>query len=220
MITPRPPSRLALRLIISHRYQCIFWKPHKVASTSVMVALGKQCSEHDCVGGVADQSDLSNDRRNLEAFSHLPTGGNHATPGQIRPIAELLWGEELWPSYFKFTIVRNPWERAVSWLDYSRNELGRRVDLESALANTERDYWFDTAGEPLADAYIRYERLDEDYQSICERLDIPHQPLPRLRVGQRDRTVPYWEYYDESSRDLIARAFDREIEYFDYRFGE
>jgi hypothetical protein len=62
-------------LVISHKYRCIFWKPHKVASTSVMVALGKQCGEHDSVGGISGgvETMAANYRRNMWAFSQLQT---------------------------------------------------------------------------------------------------------------------------------------------------
>jgi hypothetical protein len=108
----------------------------------------------------------------------------------------------------------------VSWLDYANHELGRDVGIAQAVENTERAYWFDEDGQPLADSYIRYECLDEDYRALCQRLHIPYQALPRLRVGRRDRSRPYWDYYDDDTRDRVAAAFDREIAYFGYRFGE
>lgn len=187
-----------------------------------MVALGKQCGQHDSVGGISGglEIEVANYRRNMCAFSHLPTHGNHATPGQLRDIVELLWGDQLWDQYFKFTIVRNPWDRAVSWLDYSLHELGQKLAFEHGLENTERPYWFSPAGEPLADFYLRYESLETDYETLCQRLGMAHEALPKLRVGQRDRSKPYWEYYSEDTRDIVARKFDREIDYFSYEFGQ
>ena len=208
-------------MVISHKNRLIFWKPHKVGSTSVMVALGSQCGPQDCVGGMLDQGspDSASSRRNMAAFSHLPTAGNHATPGQLRPIVEALWGRDLWRSYLKVTIIRNPWDRAVSWWDYANNKLGRKIPLSDALHNTERDYWFH-GSEPWADLYLRYEHLADDYAALCNKLGLKPNPLPHLRSGTRDKQRPYWTYFDQVSRDRIARNFALELDHFGYRFGE
>ena len=191
-----------------------------MGSTSVMVALGKLCGAHDSVGAVADQAQSSGSRRNMTAFVHLPTGGNHATPEQIKPITDALWGEALWQQYTRLTIVRNPWARAVSWWDYARNELGQQMAFSEALKNTERPYWFDANGTRQAQIYLRCESLDEDYQKFCTERNLATDPLPRLRRGARDPRKPYWEYFNTEDQQTVADNFALEIATFGYRFGD
>ncbi|MFK8020983.1 MAG: sulfotransferase family 2 domain-containing protein [Pseudomonadales bacterium] len=209
-------------MVISHSHRFIYWKPHKVASTSVMYALSRLCNENDSCGGIAGkvEEDVDNLRRNMTAFSHLQTMGNHAAPEEIRDISDMLWGSALWQSYYKFTIVRNPWDWALSLLDYARNQLGSDINFDDVVKHSQRRYWFSDSDQPLADFYIRYEHLNEDYNSVCQHLQLPGEPLPHFRVGSRDKSRPYWEFYTEANRNLIAQIFAQEIEYFSYQFGE
>ncbi|MEM9532321.1 MAG: hypothetical protein AAGA23_15505 [Pseudomonadota bacterium] len=209
-------------MVLSHTHRFIFWKPHKVGSTSVMVALGSVCGVQDSVGGVADSDDpaLTGLRRNMTAFCHLPTGGNHAAPVDLKMITDALWGEGLWQHYVKVTIVRNPWARAVSWWDYATHRLEQDLPFDQALTNTERPYWFDDQGKALAQVYLRCENLKQDYLKFCGDYDIPTTALPRLRRGQRTPDKPYWEYYNDETRQLIADNFRLEIDHFGYRFGD
>ncbi len=187
-----------------------------------MVALGSLCGKHDSVGAAADlteQFPLSQ-RRNMTAFSHLPTAGNHATPDQIQTVMNALWGPDPWQQYTRLTIVRNPWARAVSWWDYARNQLGAELDFEQCLENTERAYWFDGQGARLATVYLRCEQLDQDYQRFCDEHALPWHPLPRLRRGTRDHRKPYWDYFNDQSRQRVADNFALEIDQFGYQFGD
>ena len=61
----------------------------------------------------------------------------------------------------------------------------------------------------------RFERLDEDWARICERLgrDIP---LPELNVSAKSH---YTEYYDDRLREIVARRNAPLIDRFGYRFG-
>lgn len=209
-------------MVISHSRRFIYWKPHKVASTSVMYALSKLCNENDSCGGIAGhvEEKTENYRRNMQAFAHLQTMGNHATPSEIKDICEILWGSELWDRYYKFTVVRNPWDWALSLLDYSQNQLGATLSFTDVIERSQRRYWFSEDGKPLADFYLHYESLEDDFATVCRTIGAPETPLPHLRIGQRDKSKPYWEHYSDANRALIERAFEMEIDYFGYRFGE
>ncbi len=80
---------------------------------------------------------------------------------------------------------------ALSLLDYSQHQLGQNLDFSDVAERSQRRYWFSDRGEPLADFYIRYENLDEDYAWVCSHLGLPMEPLRRLRVGRRDTGKPY-----------------------------
>lgn len=185
-----------------------------------MVTLGNLCGPHDSVGAVADQAGGSAVRRNMTAFSHLPTAGNHATPDQIKPITSALWGDAVWQQYTRLTIVRNPWARAVSWWDYARHQLGKNLPFRSALENSERPYWFDETGQRQAQVYLRCESLDEDFQRFCIDRNLQSEPLPRLRPGARDPGKPYWDYFNAEDQQTVAENFALEIAEFGYRFGD
>lgn len=94
-------------------------------------------------------------------------------------------------AYFKFSFVRNPWDRIVSeykyrgypaWLDF-KTYLFRHLP-RPGFTDTychivpQCDFLFDAAGTPAADFVGRYESLQADFDTVCARLGIPERPLP------------------------------------------
>jgi hypothetical protein len=61
----------------------------------------------------------------------------------------------------------------------------------------------------------RFERLREDFQTVCERLGFK-ATLPHVN---RSDHAPYTSYYDDRSRVLVAERCAYDIERFGYRFG-
>lgn len=106
------------------------------------------------------------------------------------------------------------------------------------------DFLHDESGRLLVDLVGRYENLQEDFDRVCARLGIPAAPLPRVNRSlearwpdsvrelrkrvrravwshEKRHTFPhYTHYYDDESRALIERMFQRDIETFNYAFGD
>ena len=230
-------------MIISHKHKFIFWKPHKVASSSVLLSLGKHTGPHDVVGQPKNLEGHVGHGKNFKgsvqklAQSQGITLRNHIFPDEIRKIVS----KEVWDNYFKFTIIRNPWEVMVSgyWWNYrhggANNPRGHTPALAPDLKNkkyikmfsqkvrsrhTNCRYYFDNSGIPMANYYIRYSSLQEDYTHVCGILGIPHSELPKLKSSHKKGNKPYWEYFDNDTRDYVATRCTRTIEYFNYEFGK
>lgn len=60
------------------------------------------------------------------------------------------------------------------------------------------------------DSVLRFERLEEDYKRLRERLDMPSSPLPQLNVG---KTIPP---LTRAHRNLVERLLPNEFEVFGY----
>jgi hypothetical protein len=134
--------------------------------------------------------------------------------------------------YFKFSVVRNPWDRLVSEYEYilSRPEHGRhaRVARQGGFEGFVRmqiprkdayqaNMLCDGSGTLLMDFCGRFESLDEDWRTICSRLDIPHRELPRRNTTRHRH---YRDYYTASLRELVAQHWRRDIALFGYTFAD
>jgi hypothetical protein len=93
------------------------------------------------------------------------------------------------PDYFRFSVVRNPWDRFVSGWLYCAST--RDAPLRSLLRNLpkiendyrhitrlQRDILFDHSGYLVVEKLMRYEILQEDFDHVC-RLVEPCEPLAR-----------------------------------------
>ena len=144
--------------------------------------------------------------------------------------AQRLMEPQRYLAYFKFAIVRNPWERLLSEYRYvcstpehirhfrvapmSFAEFckfqSRRRDAHQHLAVCNLD------GGCGLDFVGRFETLVDDVNAVCDRLGIALLAMPHLN---RSRADDYADVYDESLRRFVEQAWRRDIELFDYRFG-
>ena len=236
-------------MIISHKYKFIFIKPNKVGGTSVQANLVEQCGEEDVFTKIADYSSYKDhdyydiESQNAEGFQ------GHATPSEIKKgIAK-----DIWDTYTKITIVRNPWDLAVSsyyWEKAIREERRKKKRGIKALLKPSKllrilkrfekkesdeferfvlsfpaehlntPFYLDSKGKPIADLYIRYENLEEDYKKLCNQLGIPHKKLPRLKTKTRKDKSHYSRFYNEKTKKIVEDMFKNQIEYFGYCFEE
>lgn len=102
--------------------------------------------------------------------------------------------------FFKFSFVRNPWARMVSFYRYLRfNQIISfddfvRVQFPSLV---ESEYWrvrpqseFTHNNKlPLVDFIGMFERLDEDFEQVCSILNIRFTKLPHLNSSSESQKL-------------------------------
>ncbi len=177
-------------------------------------------------------------------FVHInKTGGSSVEralglPFQHRTAVELreIVGEARWARRFKFTIVRNPWDRAVShyhyrvmtnqtglgehpvpfleWIERVYVDRDRRYYDQPRMFMPQVDWIADQDGSILVDLIGRFESLEQDFARICQR--IGHKAtLPHLKGSTRPS---YPAAYTERGAEIIGQAFARDIAAFGYTF--
>ena len=132
-------------------------------------------------------------------------------------------GEMEFGNLYKFTCVRNPWDRMVSYYftPTQNTSAWDRKKFRKAIFNVlpVADYLrLDKGkGDPFANVnYImRFENLADDFRAVCAALDISPAPLPRYNRSDRGH---YSKYYDDELRELVGARFAAEIERFGYTF--
>ena len=132
-------------------------------------------------------------------------------------------GEMEFGNLYKFTCVRNPWDRMVSYYftptqntsAWDRKKFRKAIVKVLPVADYLR---LDKGkGDPFANVnYImRFENLADDFRAVCAALDISPAPLPRYNRSAREH---YSKYYDDELRELVGARFAAEIERFGYTF--
>ncbi|MFM7077832.1 MAG: sulfotransferase family 2 domain-containing protein [Planctomycetaceae bacterium] len=216
---------------VSHRHRTIFTHIPKTGGTSIEAVLGMHGDRDDV--GVVPYADQVADREHLygRRLQHL----------SAERLREELDDDAAFSSYFKFSVVRNPWDRLVSTCAWSgrkwaRREMLERAEFEAFVRRTHaafaalRDvpgptplhphvvpqvaYLFDAAGRSWMDYVGRTETLEHDWHVIRDRLGVDVDLPTRMKSVHR----PYREYYDAETRALVAEIYARDIEAFGYEF--
>ena len=64
----------------------------------------------------------------------------------------------------------------------------------------------------------KLESLNDDWKYVCEQIDIPFSPIPH--ENRNRNKVDYKDYYSDREKALVERLWKRDIDAFDYRFGD
>jgi hypothetical protein len=225
-------------MIISHSRQFIFIKSAKTAGTSLETALSNFCSGDDVVTPLGDYE-----------FNKDPTGrwqhkamneGNFEQHDWATTIRDKV-APEVWNNYFKFSIARNPWDRAVSlftWKSRNKSKSSSRTGFFQKISNKDdelettrtafkeflasdwetNDRFYVIEDRLCVDFVLRYESLDDDIETLRLRLGLPPLELPRLKSGFRKNSIHYSEYYDDTTRALVGERHRNDLRFFGYRF--
>jgi hypothetical protein len=68
------------------------------------------------------------------------------------------------------------------------------------------------------DHILRHECLQDDYDAMCDDIGIKKSTLPRLKSSQRKVRLPYSDYFNEWTRDLVDPKLEMWVEKFGYSF--
>ena len=79
------------------------------------------------------------------------------------------------------------------------------------------DWISDKKDNILVDFIGRYENFSTDWQHICSKIDFNPD---ELTVTHKTEHSHYSKYYDEETKEIVAKAFQKDIEYFGYKFGD
>jgi len=179
-------------------------------------------------------------------FIHIPkTAGTSMTKifgeafqkhNTAKEVIEII-GKKKWNNAYKFAVVRNPWDKVLSWykfrvkLDQSKMA-SRPISFKDWVACTygeNKDPYYYYRAKPFApqvewlkddegiidlDKIIRFENLKEDFKLVANELGISDE-LPHINKTTKTN---YRDFYDETTKNIIADWFHEDIKVFDYTY--
>ena len=125
-------------------------------------------------------------------------------------------------NYRKFTIIRNPYDKMVSWYFYLKRNLGEDyniVDFNEWIKNPSSFWhaddpisylkpqcdWIDNTVET-----IKFENLKEELNNFFnEKIDLP--------ITNKSNRNHYLEYYNEQSLSIIYNKYKEDFKQFNYK---
>lgn len=209
--------------MISHKHQCIFVHIPRCGGTSI---------EDVIWPNMEDRTDANLWMGFVSKYRNkYQTGGlQHLLARQI----ELEVGSVVFKRYFKFAIIRNPWDKAVSQFSYmkSRKDLREFIGMKdhddfkqylSLIQKTSHVQWLpqhifleSAEGDVLVDFVGRFENFQNDFSAILERLQLRGvNQIPHKNKSCRSH---YRDYYDSEAMEMIREMYAIDIRKFGYVF--
>lgn len=208
-------------LIISHKYKFIFIKTNKTAGTSIEIALSKFCGPEDIITPISPEDENIREKLGYRGPQNYDGFYNHISAKEIKKNID----SEIWKSYFKFCMERNPWDRFVSFYFYT-NRTESRLDINEYVKNDciyklrkmgYENYTID--GTVVVDKVCLYEKLERDLQDIANIVRLPEElELPHAKSKYRKDKRHYRELLNDESKQFIEQYFSEEIHLFNYHF--
>ena len=129
-------------------------------------------------------------------------------------------GKEEYEKYFSFAIVRNPFDRLVSWYLYDNfglNNFDSWIEYFFEKINiSQLDHLMDE-NEKLAVKYIgRFEDLQNDFNNITDKIGIKRIILPHKKKFKLKKN--YKEFYSKSLKSVVEKHLERELNFLKYDF--
>ena len=128
--------------------------------------------------------------------------------------------------YFKFSIVRNPYDKMVShyyWQQSIENNRYRSFDIfvkefhdHKTISNWK---YYSIDNNNIMDKIIKFENLQNDLNDLPININIDISNIFE-KSNIRPANIAYQELYSKASKEMVEEQCYNEIEMFNYKFEE
>lgn len=217
-------------MLVSYSHNFIFFHVTKAAGTSVKNALQQYAQEVEKFK--INRPPKMVDGKLNPLYEMWESFLWHAKAKEVKK--EMT--EDVYNKFYKFAFVRNPWDWQVSYYHFILKEPTHiRYELVSSMSGFEeylewviatknpfpkgatklqKEIITDYDGKLIVDYIGRYETLAQDFDRVCQVLNL-NVSLPHLNSSShRDYRI----YYNDKTKKLVEEYFREDIELFGYTF--
>jgi hypothetical protein len=213
-------------MLVSHRKKFIYTKTIKTGGTSVEAYFEKYCMPegewtftHGRDEYISDWGIIGFRGSREEKLKKKPEWYNHMPASEIKTKI----GDEKWREYYKFCVIRNPYEKVLSaffhfvvrWsgLETERNQLILvfREWVRKGNYNVNDTFAFLINNEICIDYFIMYENLFEGIKHVCDAINVEYieADIPKLKVGFKPPRTSLHDFYDlETAKHVEKKLHD------------
>ncbi len=214
-------------MIISRQRRFIFVHVPKTGGTALALALEARAAKDDILIG-----DTPKARARAGRWKGVKTAGRVWKHSTLSDVVGLVTVDEIMASQ-TVTLVRNPWDRAVSYYHWLRQQgfahpavgLAKALEFNAFLAHPQTRTAFRLwphgaylrlpSGEEKSGLFIRLENYSEEVRPFEAHLGFR---LPLLRANESSRQRDWRPYYTDATAALLAEDCAEDIARFGYRF--
>ena len=214
-------------MIISKARNYVFVHIPKTGGTALTLALEERAAADDII--IGDTPKAQRRKKRLAALTPKGRLWKHSTLADIDGIVS---SAEL-ADMFCVTLVRNPWDRAVSYYHWLRAQtfnhpavtLAKQLEFDPFMRDDSTvagfrnwpasAYMRDARGAERCAKYIRIEQLEEDLASFESHLGFALN-MPFANESKREKD--YRLYYSDSLSEFVADVCQLDIKRFNYKF--
>ena len=223
-------------MLVSHRYKFIYLKNRKVAGSSVESVFQKYCLPEGLEGSYSKFEDVVPSHFSNSGIIAGRLSGYDAAIGwkphsKADDVLKFL-GEDLFYSYFKFSVIRNPFDKMVSkfwWRSEDCSLVEKQNDLKYIRDKFSKfvfnggksmDWKVHTINNnPICDFYIKYEDLNNGVAKCFEKIGLKdNYVVPKFKSKTRLSKFKYQDYYTEDTKEVVEKIYKNEIDFFKYQF--
>lgn len=215
-------------MIFSRGRRYIFVHAPKTGGTSLALMLEAKAMKDDIMLG-----DTPKARKRRGKVKGIETSGRLWKHAMLSDLYGLVTQAEM-EDFFVFTLVRNPWDRMVSyyhWLrmqefDHPAVQVAKAKSFENFVLdpmilrsmelNPFGRYVTDRDGIERGDHFVRLEHFSQDLELV--EAQIGAKLGPPVHENASNRHGHYREHYTDETRQAVARACAEDIERFGYSF--
>jgi len=232
-------------VLVSHKYKFIYIKNVKTAGTTCQVIFSKYCHKEDISKHIEERIKSEHSKKSKNGEINTSEGyisnygfftNNDILPGPFAQHSRSILIKhkfyKYFDKYFKFCVVRNPYDRIVSrfYWDKKTNVISKDITFEEYIKDEDKkgrvnkmnDDWFDRCtiyGKPCCDYYIKFNDLESGIKEVFDKLKIEDEYIIKnININENKKDKNYQEYFNNETKNIVYNNCREEIEYFNWKF--